>query len=165
MTDSMAKRGVLTRARDTRLWARTGGPAYPRAISKVAAFAIFLQLTLPGLATLAESSTVVPFGATSHVEESTSGSCPVAHPLDCAVCIYFTVSAEHPAHVTRRVDPGTSEVVAKLSQVVQARVARELPRPRAPPRFVPDRTRTSQTKRSASWGSGTDIPAGRQRQW
>jgi hypothetical protein len=58
-----------------------------------------LQLAAPGLSSIADGQLSVndAFRNTTHIEATTSDSCPVVHSLDCALCQFLSTSGANDA--------------------------------------------------------------------
>jgi hypothetical protein len=58
-----------------------------------------LQLAAPGLSSIADGRLSIndEFRNTTHIEATTSDSCPVVHSLDCALCQFLSTSGANDA--------------------------------------------------------------------
>lgn len=95
-----------------------------------------LQLASPGLASIADGMLARESASSpsTHVEATTSASCPVVHPPECAVCRYLSASRSNGA-VTPEVgwaDASDCGVIPDTTTVALS-AAVVLPHGRAPP--------------------------------
>ena len=95
-----------------------------------------LQLAAPGLSSIADGQLSVndAFRNTTHIEATTSDSCPVVHSLDCALCQFLSTSgANDAATPSFRWQLGATRARISTASVDPTCGAIALPHGRAPP--------------------------------
>ena len=102
----------------------------------LAVFWATLQLAAPGMSAIADGRLARESagGPVTHVEATTSASCPVVHSLDCALCRYLSISSSNDSAppLLDSVAGSQCGMVAEAS-IVGLSSAIALPHGRAPP--------------------------------
>jgi hypothetical protein len=95
-----------------------------------------LQLAVPGLSSIADGQLSIndEFRNTTHIEATTSDSCPVVHSLDCALCQFLsTFGANDAAAPSLRWQLGARRAHIPTVSADPCGGAGALPHERAPP--------------------------------